>query len=196
MRTAGVLLPLLVAAFLYGEEPKAATPAREPLAPRNDLPGLKNYAKVSDALHRGAQPDAEGFAELKKMGIKTVVNLRGFHSDRDALRGTGLRYVHIHCQAWHPEEEDVVKFLSVLKDPANQPVFVHCEYGADRTGMMVAAYRIVEQGWSPEEAVKELRPFGFHEVFATIMKYLQRLDKASVQKQVKEAPSVETDVVK
>lgn len=104
MKTLIAATVLLLAACLQAEEPQAA-PAQEPLTPRQDLPGLTNYAKVSEALHRGAQPTAEGFAELKKMGIKTVVNLRSFHSDRGKLQGTGLQYVHIYCKAWHPEEE-------------------------------------------------------------------------------------------
>ncbi|MEI8195437.1 MAG: hypothetical protein WCI73_05970, partial [Phycisphaerae bacterium] len=78
----------------------ATTPTTRPnLQPRHDLPGLSNFAQVSPNLYRGAQPTAEGFRQLKKMGIKTVVNLRAWHTDRDELKGTGLRYVQIPCNA-------------------------------------------------------------------------------------------------
>ena len=72
------------------------------LQPRNDLPGLPNFAKVADGLYRGAQPSAEGFRTLTGMGVKTVVNLRWAHSDREMLAGTGLQYLHIRAKAWHP----------------------------------------------------------------------------------------------
>lgn len=176
-------------------EPSRAAPASI-LLPREDLPGLKSFAQVSEGLYRGAQPTAEGMQELAKLGIKTVVNLRTFHSDRDELRGTGLRYAHIHCKTWHPEEEDVVRFLSILRDPANQPVFVHCQYGSDRTGMMVAAYRVVEQGWTRERATEELPRFGFHEVWDGIREFLSRLDPAALERRVDRAPLETLDVVR
>ena len=164
--------------------------------PRNDLVGLPNFAQVSEGLYRGAQPTAAGFTELKKMGIKTVVNLRAMHSDRDKLRGTGLQYAAIPCDAWHPEEEDVAAFLKVVIDPANRPVFVHCQHGADRTGMMTAAYRMVEEGWTAEDAMAELPRFGFHPVFKDIQKYLKGFDVERVRKEVGEVKGVEVETVK
>lgn len=176
-------------------EPPPAAP-ESPLLPRADLPGLPNFAQVSEGLYRGAQPTAEGMRNLAELGIKTVVNLRSFHSDRDELRGTGLRYAHIECKAWHPEEEDVVEFLAILRDPENLPVFVHCQHGADRTGMMVAAYRVVEEGWTRERAAEELPRFGFHEVWAGIREFLARLDPAALARRVDQAPRESLDAVR
>jgi protein tyrosine phosphatase (PTP) superfamily phosphohydrolase (DUF442 family) len=194
MRHALLALALVLAFAIRAGEPQPA--AREPLTPRDDIPGVKNYAKVSEALHRGEQPTAAGFAELKKLGIKTVVNLRSFHSDRDELKGLGLQYVHIYCKAWHPEDEDVAEFLKVVKDPKHQPVFVHCQHGADRTGMMVAAYRMVEQDWPTEDAFKEIHNFGFHKVWKDIAQYLKQFDKARMQTLVERAAMPKVDVVK
>ncbi|MFH1260278.1 MAG: dual specificity protein phosphatase family protein [Elusimicrobiota bacterium] len=129
----------------------------------SNLEGLENFAKVSETLYRGAQPTALGFAELKKMGVKTVVNLRGFHSDKKLLRGLGFKYVHISFKPWHPEDEDIIKFLKVVTNPDNCPIFIHCQHGADRTGTMVAVYRMYVQGWTYEKALSELPKFGFHE---------------------------------
>jgi protein tyrosine/serine phosphatase len=166
----------------------ATRPSTRPvLKPRNDLPGLANYAQVSPVLYRGAQPTAEGLRQLRKMGIKTVVDLRALHSDRDELKGTGLRYLHIHCKAWHPEDEDIVAFLKVLEDPANHPVFVHCQHGADRTGCAVAAYRIVHEGWSIDQAMAELPVFGFHPVWEQIRDYLKRFDANAMKERVRQA---------
>jgi len=147
--------------------------------------GLPNLHKVSDALYRGAQPEDEGFAELKALGIKTVVNLRTLHSDRDECREAGLEYVHITVQAWEGETEEVIDFLKVATDPARQPVFVHCQHGADRTGTMCAIYRIVVEGWSKEETLQEMTEggFGFHSVWQNLIKYIRELDIESLKSQ-------------
>jgi tyrosine-protein phosphatase SIW14 len=166
------------------------------LTPRDDIPGVKNFAKVSEVLFRGEQPTAEGFAELKKMGVKTIVNLRSFHSDRDELTGTGLQYVHLYCKAWHAEDEDVARFLKLLKDPKNLPVFVHCQHGADRTGMMVASYRIVEQGWNPDDAARETHNFGFHKIFSEIQNYLKHFNATEMIKTVDGTAAPKIEVVK
>jgi protein tyrosine/serine phosphatase len=128
--------------------------------------GVPNLHKVSETLYRGAQPSAEGMKTLKAVGIETVINLRSFHSDRDDIRGTGLTYEHISMKAWHPEEEDAVRFLQIITNPKCSPVLVHCQHGADRTGTMCAVYRIAMQGWSKEEALKEMVQggFGFHRI--------------------------------
>lgn len=149
-------------------------------------PALPNFFKVSDQLYRGAQPADEGFAQLKKMGIKTVVNLRTFHSDRSECKEAGLDYVKISVQAWEAEESEIVEFLKIAIDPKRQPVFVHCQHGADRTGMMVAMYRMVVEGWSREEAIKEMTKggFGFHAIWKNIIKFVQGVDPAAIRKQL------------
>lgn len=150
-----------------------------------ERPGLPNLHKVSDVLYRGAQPTAEGMRQLAGMGIKTVVNLRSFHSDKDELRDTGLGYDSIAMKAWHPEDEDVVKFLGIVSDTNRTPVFVHCEHGADRTGTLCAVYRIVEQGWTPREAAREMTEggFGFHPIWADLVAYVEGFDAARFRRQ-------------
>lgn len=192
-----LLLPLLVCNGAPADVPATRPAAAAVVAalPRDDIPGLPNFARVSPTLYRGAQPTAEGFAELKKMGVKTVVSLRSFTSDRGKLEGTGLRYVRIPCLAWCPEDEDVVRFLKVVTDPANQPVFVHCQHGADRTGYAVAAYRVVEQGWAMADAMRELHAFGFHRVWIPIPHYLRKFDAEAVAAKVKETKPPKVRVV-
>ena len=96
-----------------------------------------------------------GLRALKAMGVKTVVNLRKFHSDRDEIGDTGLAYEHMYVNALHPEDKEVVRFLQIAADASRRPVFVHCQHGSDRTGLMCAAYRVVVQGWSKQEAIAE-----------------------------------------
>lgn len=147
-------------------------------AQRIQRPGLPNFFKVSEALYRGAQPTAEGMQQLPELEIKTVVNLRAGHSDRKVLAGTKLEYVEIPMLTWLPKEADVVRFLQTVADGKRGPVFVHCQHGADRTGMMVALYRVVVQGWSKDEALKEMTTggFGYHRMWKKIVKYVKNLD--------------------
>ena len=162
----------------------AAAPEESVLLPRDELPGLSNFAKIDDGLYRGAQPTSAGMEVLQSLGVKTIVNLRAVHSDRDEIEGKGFRHAHISCKAWHPEEGDVVRFLAIAMEPENRPVFVHCEHGADRTGMMIAAYRVVAQGWSPEDAAVELPRFGFHPIWTGIRSRVRSFDAEALRRQV------------
>ncbi|MCX5906389.1 MAG: dual specificity protein phosphatase family protein [Deltaproteobacteria bacterium] len=151
-----------------------------------EVEGVSNLFKVSDTLYRGDQPTGSGMQELKKLGIKTVINLRSFHSDRNEIGNTDLRQEHIFMKSWHPEREDAVRFLHLVTDPKNAPVFVHCQHGADRTGTMCAVYRIVVQGWSKKEAIREMREggFGFHEIWNNLADWVDELDVDSLKKEI------------
>ena len=147
--------------------------------------GLPNLHQVTPLLYRGAQPTAIGMQQLKAMGIKTVVNLRSFNSDREELGTTGLAYEHIPMKAWHPEQEDIVRFLRITTDKTRAPVFVHCQHGADRTGLMCAIYRVVIQGWTKEEAIQEMTQggFGHHTIWTNLVRFIQDLDIEGIKKQ-------------
>ena len=148
-------------------------------------PGLSNFHQVSDTLYRGAQPEQEGFAELKKMGIKTVVNLRTFNSDRDQCKEAGLDYVKISMQAWEGEDDEIIDFLKIVSDPDRQPVFVHCLHGADRTGTVCAIYRLAIENWTKEQAIEEMTRggYGFHTIWQNLINYINGLDIGAVKKQ-------------
>jgi len=195
----GILSCFLLGAMSTGYAPAQTTaPSTRPAhiaATPVPIRGVGNFAMISPILYRGEQPTAEGFRELKKIGVKTVVSLRNFHSDRALMRGTGLQYVRINSNAWNPEEEDLVVFLKVLSDPANQPVFVHCAQGADRTGFMVASHRIVELGWTVDEAVTELHNFKFHTVWKKVLPALNTLNPADILEKVKNAPKPDITIV-
>ena len=158
--------------------------AQNKWAKRIELPGLPNLYKVSDDLYRGAQPTAEGMKQLEKLGVKTVVNLRSFHSDRQELEGTELAYEEIPATALNVESEDVVRFVRIVTDPNRTPVFVHCRHGADRTGTMCAVYRIIAQGWSKEEAIAEMTKggFGFHSIWQNLPEYVRKLDMDQIKR--------------
>lgn len=155
-----------------------------------DKPGLRNFYKVSDRLYRGAQPEEEGIRQLEQMGIKTVVSLELFHSDRSMLENTESRmsYEHIYMQTWRPTEKDVIRFLKIVADSARTPVYVHCYHGSDRTGTMCAIYRIVTQNWTKEEAVREMREggYGFHSIWKNLIEFIDQLDVENIRKSVSE----------
>ncbi len=151
----------------------------KPVASQN----LHNFHQVSEQLYRGAQPDRPGVLELERMGIRTVVNLRLTSSDRALLAGSSLGTVEIPAEPWDLEAADVLAFLRVVTDPARVPVFVHCSHGADRTGAMTAAYRVVVQGWDKEEAIREmtLGGFGYHTLWDNLPATIRKLDVAAVK---------------
>lgn len=153
--------------------------SRYPLAsPRNDIPGLPNFARVSRNLYRAAAADRAGLIRVKLMGVKTVIDLRQVHSDILNLKGLGLNYVRIPMNPANAEDEDVADFLHLVRNPDYQPLFVHCTHGSDRTGVIVAIYRVMEQNWAVEQAAQELPRFGFHEVWVPLLRYLKTFDRA------------------
>jgi len=171
------IFALVLVNTAYGAETSATNrPAH--WAKPIQIKGAPNLHKVSDTLYRSAQPSAEGIRNLKAMGIETVVDLRSFHSDRDEIEDTGLAYEQIYMKAWHPEEEDAVRFLQIVTNPKRSPVIVHCQHGADRTGTMCVLYRVAVQGWSKEEALKEMKDggFGFHGIWENLIQWINGLD--------------------
>ncbi len=175
-----VLTIVIVAIYLamIGTNETILMPRPESWAQPIEIEGVPNLYKLSDDLYRSAQPSAEGMMNLEEMGIKTIVNLRLLNSDRDEIEGTDLAYVHIQMEAWDAEEVEVVEFLQIVLDPDRVPVLVHCSLGSDRTGTMCAVYRIAVQGWSKEEAIKEMTQggFGFHQVWANLPMWISTLD--------------------
>ena len=167
----------------YGAE-TSPTDRPESWAKPLEMQGVPNLHKVSDTLYPSAQPSEEGMTKLKALGIETIINLRSFHSDRDEIGSTGLAYEHIYMKAWHPEEEEAVRFLRIVTNPKRSPVLVHCQHGADRTGTMCALYRITVQGWTKEEAVREMTQggFGFHEIWKNLPNWFENLDIDAIKK--------------
>jgi tyrosine-protein phosphatase SIW14 len=144
------------------ENPKPAVAAAERVfAQKVALQGVPNFGQVTPSLFRGAQPSGDGFGALAKMGVGIVVDLRGdSDNERERVTKLGMEYVAIPSQCSHMTDEGIAKFLTILRDHPDKKIFVHCRQGVDRTGMMVAAYRI-SQGWTAEESRREMESFGF-----------------------------------
>jgi tyrosine-protein phosphatase SIW14 len=145
-----------------------------------DLPGISNFQKLNDHVYRGAQPTELGFQSLAKLGVKIVVDLRliGEHSQADEQRmveSNGMKYVSVPMRGMHtPTDEQVSKVLALLDDTTIGPVFVHCKRGADRTGAVIACYRVEHDHWKNDQALHEARSLGMSWYQRALQKYVTR----------------------
>ncbi len=125
---------------------------------------IGNFGRVSDTYFRGAQPGGRDYADLAALGVKTVIDLQeyGDKAEPAAVQSAGMKYVRIGMNTRiNPTRQQLEEFLSIVNDPAMQPVYVHCAGGRHRTGVMTAVYRIMNEGWSGDQAFKEMKKFNF-----------------------------------
>jgi protein tyrosine/serine phosphatase len=177
MRPLCIWMLLVVAAFGCGCAPAVHMRAdwAQPLHDEE----IPNFHRVGPELYRGAQPTPEGFRRLEAMGIRTIINVRSSHSDAELLAGTRLQLEEIPTTAWGTQQhEAAVRFLQVVSQPQRGPFFVHCNFGGDRTGLMVAVYRLCVCGWTKEQTLEEMRDeqFEFHEVWDDLTAMIRDLD--------------------
>ena len=193
------VLTALVATAAAAQEAKTESPAeRRPgnWAESIALEGVPNLHRLTPLLYRSEQPTALGMRNLEKLGIRTVINLRAFNDDVEELRGTTLRAVHVPVHTWHLETDDIVAVMRELRQPENGPFLIHCQHGADRTGLMSAMYRMLEQNWSAEDALKELVDggYGYHSLWRNIKRYVRSVDVAALRAAV-DSPKGSTTTV-
>ena len=139
---------------------------------------INNFYKVTDEIYRSAQPSEEAAAALKAMGIKSIMNLRHYHKDSEVFTKNGIILYSYKMDAGSASVKDLIEVLKIIQ-AAPKPMLVHCHYGSDRTGFIIAGYRIVMMGWPVEKAIEEMRKggFGYHELtFPDIMKTLRNMD--------------------
>lgn len=139
------------------------TSERRATALRIAAEGLPGLAKVNGRLYRGGQPTAAGLQTLARMGVGIVVDARGGsrEGERAEVNKLGMQYVSIPWHCPFPKDAVFARFLSVIRNNPTKKIFVHCRLGDDRVGMMIAAYRMAEEGWTAKEAMYEMKAFGF-----------------------------------
>ena len=152
------LTVLMFAAFVFSQNGSAQTKFSD-----QDLP---NFSQVNANLYRGGQPSENGVRELARMGVKTIINLRGddknSRREKEWARRAGIRFIAVNLSNWFkPKTRDIENIVKEINAADNQPVFVHCKRGADRTGTIVAVYRISHDGWTAKQANDEAKKFGF-----------------------------------
>lgn len=147
---------------------------------------LHNLHCVDAHVWRSSQPDGVGFQELKSAGIGEVLSLRHWHGD-EGLCCDGIGLHRIPMDAERIRDRDIVAALKVLTR-AKKPVLVHCWHGSDRTGVVVAMYRMVVQGWPREKAIAELNDpaYGHHAgTYPNIRRYLETVDVGEIRRELR-----------
>lgn len=138
------------------------------------LRGLTNVGRVGPRLYRGAQPAPEGYATLKMMGVKTIVNLRTTAGERHIVEATGMKSVEVPLGVLGDVNPKTVNaIIDIMRSPDNQPVYVHCRQGQDRTGIVIAAYRMKAEGWSYKDAEAEMQSFGFNDIWTELKEFIR-----------------------
>jgi uncharacterized protein (TIGR01244 family) len=136
--------------------------AQQPESSHKELP---NFHRINENLYRGGQPKTGGLKKLADLGIKTIINLRG-ESDETLAEGReakslGMEYLNVPMStAGRPTDEQVRRVFEILEEKEKTPVFVHCRRGSDRTGAIIAIYRIKRDGWTAERAIEEANRYG------------------------------------
>jgi len=125
---------------------------------------IDNFGRVSASYYRGAQPTGHDYTDLASLGVKTVIDLQeyGEKEERGMVEKAGMQYVNIRMNTRvNPTEAQIAEFLSIVNDPAKQPVYVHCAGGRHRTGIMTAIFRMNGEGWTSDKAFKEMKQYRF-----------------------------------
>lgn len=147
---------------------------------------FKRLYQLNDSVYRSEQPSKKGFKELEMLDIKTTITFRRNKNDERKARGTSLQLVHIPLKTAKLTEADLVTALKAIHT-AQKPVLVHCWHGSDRTGAIMAAYRVVFENWPKEKAILELRKpeLGYHENwYPNVLDLILNLDKKKIMKKL------------
>jgi len=179
---------VVILSFVLGIQGATASPELRPDKWARPVIGAKvgNLYQVSPELYRAEQPDTSDIPDLKALGIQTLMNLREYHSDAEVFQKSGIVLRRHAMAAGAVSTADLVTVLREIQG-SPKPVLVHCWHGSDRTGFVVAGYRVVIQGWSKADAIDELRRggFGYHErTYPNVKKAIEALDVEAVRQQV------------
>ena len=146
------------------------------------ITSLHNLYKLNDSIYRSEQPDADAFHYLSSIGIKTVLDLRDSHSDTPFFKANSFTYFNVPIITRNFNDSEVVQSLRIIKN-SPKPILVHCKRGSDRTGLVVAMYRIIFENWSKEKALEEMKNggYGFHTRFHNIPAYIEKVNIAAIK---------------
>ncbi len=134
---------------------------------------IPRFDVVCPNLYRGSQPSAQDLQQLKKAGVAVDVCLddesKYLVPESLAAQAVGITFVSIPMSALHgPTKKDIARFLEVVSHKDQQPVYVHCVHGRDRTSAMVGIYRVSHDGWTADAAYNEMLNHGFRPFFIAL----------------------------
>jgi len=177
-----VLVPALVPMLVWAADTTA--------------PGVPNFHQVNENIFRGGQPTVEGWSSLAKLGVKTIIDLRledehSAQAEQRAVEAAGMRYINVPMHGVvAPPDEKISKVLSLFDATSDGPVFVHCRRGADRTGTVVACYRIAHDHWDNRQALQEAKSYGMSWTQVGLKRYV--LNFQAETQSVAAAPALQT----
>jgi len=157
------------------------------LAACGDPGSLENFREVRTGLFRGGHPNTSDFATLESMGVKTIVDLEidnGIEADTDDIAQEladaskeGITVLRFPMSAFDSPDDEfdrmIDQIMVILADPSLGPIYVHCAHGQDRTGLVIALERVIDEGWTPKDAHDEMLALGFHTMFVGLDHYFE-----------------------
>jgi len=144
--------------------------------------GIPNFGQVTPTLYRGGQPSVEGFRELAHTGVNIVVDTGRSERDESLVKNLGMVYISLPWYCPFPKDEVFARFITLMRDNPGKKIFVHCRLGDDRTGMMIASYRMTQEGWTAKEAMQEMHEFGYRGIHHLMCPGLERYEKSFPQR--------------
>ena len=162
-----VAASLLVLALVSPAAAKPRQRATQSAASAFDISRIRidNFGRIDSNYYRGAQPQDHDYADLAALGVKTLINLTSDDAQANEAamaRDAGMKYFQIPMTTHRvPTPTELATFLKLVTDPARQPVYVHCVGGRHRTGVMTAVYRMTRDGWTADQAFKEMKQYKF-----------------------------------
>ncbi len=157
---------------------------------------IDNFGQVTEFFYRGSQPKGDEYNQLAAIGVKTIIDLRDHPKDyaRSLTEGAGMKYINFPLDdKSYPPPDAASKFLALVNDPANWPVYVHCAGGRHRTGAMIAVYRMAVQGWDANRAYEEMKDYDFYtrwghkDMKRFVFDYYRDLSSRRVESQITES---------
>jgi protein tyrosine/serine phosphatase len=125
---------------------------------------IDNFGQINANYYRGEQPEGGDYTDLAAIGIKTVIDLQadGDSNEQRVVEANGMKFYRFPMTTHvPPTSQQITKFLEIVNDPAQQPVYVHCKGGKHRTGVMTAVYRMELDSWNAQRAFSEMKRYKF-----------------------------------
>jgi len=177
------LLPLALARDFVRRYNPFGHKERQNFAKRKWLRGVRKFATVNNGVYIGSTPTIFGLKNLRKQGIKTIVNLRASLDYHDKASELGFNYFMVPLNGKRPpEESQVIKFLKVFQDSDNLPLFFHCNRARNRTYMLLGIYRIAIEGWNSNKAIAEMNHFGYKNIPDNVLSFLEHFSNGGLKK--------------
>lgn len=170
-----------------------------PVFAGSSAPGIENFHQVDAHVYRGAQPTEEGFQYLAKVGVKTVIDLREAdgraRKEQQLVTAAGMKYLNVPMGGLTPPTPaEIERILDILENDATGAVFVHCKRGADRTGAVIASYRIDHDGWDNSRALREAMSQGMSFFQLPRQNYIRAFQARAFQARKTEAKVAPADM--